>query len=158
MNPDKKINKLDFWINLIFVMAFAMAMIALSSFVWGETDENGELVGLAANVSVVSVLMMGLLMLGMMLIVFMGLSIRSAQYIGENHDPSPEKKPYSASCTPEFADQYREIFGDDPPIPVNEPLGEPIVLDCETFVNDVHNHPLLEVVDNPSTEEQREEK
>lgn len=84
MNADEKIKKMDLWIKLFFIMMHVMVVIALSTFVWGETDENGELVGLAGNVAVVSLVIMGLMILGMMLIIFTGLYLRATQYIGED--------------------------------------------------------------------------
>lgn len=84
MNADEKIKKMDLWIKLFFIMMHVMVVIALSTFVWGETDENGELVGLAGNVAVVSLVIMGLMILGMMLIIFTGLYLRATQCIGED--------------------------------------------------------------------------
>lgn len=84
MNGDEKIKKMDLWVKLIFIMAHVMVVIAISTFVWGETNEDGQLLGLAGDVAVASVLILGLLMLGFMSIFFMGLYIRVTQYAGGN--------------------------------------------------------------------------
>ena len=81
MNTNEKIKKLDFWVKLIFIMAHVMGAIAISTFVWGETDEGGELVGLAGNVAVGALVIIGLLILSMMLIFFTGLHLRTIQHI-----------------------------------------------------------------------------
>lgn len=84
MNVDEKIKRMDLWIKLFFIMAHVMVVIALSTFVWGETDEDGGLVGLGGDVAVASIVVMGLMILGMMLIIFTGLYLRATQYIGED--------------------------------------------------------------------------
>jgi len=81
MNTNEKIKKLDFWEKLIFIMVHVMGAIAISTFVWGETDENGELMGLAGNVAVGALTVLVLLILSMMLIFFTCLYLRSIQYI-----------------------------------------------------------------------------
>ena len=84
MNGDEKIKKMDRWIKPIFIMVNVMAVIAISAFVWGETNEDGRLVGFAGDVAVVSIVILGLLILGFMLIFFMGLYIRIIQHAGGN--------------------------------------------------------------------------
>ena len=81
MNTNEKIKKLGFWVKLIFIMVHVMSGIAISTFMWGETDENGELVGLAGNVAVGALTVLVILILSMMLIFFMGLHLRSIQHI-----------------------------------------------------------------------------
>lgn len=83
MNLEKKIKKMDLWIKVFMVMAHVMIVIALSTFVWGETDEDGGLVGLAGDVAVASVVILGLMVLGVMSIVFMGLFL-CVQHSGED--------------------------------------------------------------------------
>lgn len=84
MGTNEKIKKMDLQIKLIFIVAHVMGVIAISTFVWGETNEDGQLVGLGSDVAVASVVIMGLIILGMMLIIFTGLYIRIAQYAGGN--------------------------------------------------------------------------
>ena len=84
MNLEKKIKKMDLWIKVFFVMAHVMIVIALSTFVWGETDKDGGLVGLAGDVAVASLVMMGLMILGMMSIIFLGMYFCSIYRTGDD--------------------------------------------------------------------------
>lgn len=83
MNLDKKIKKMDFWMKVFMIVGHVMIVIALSTFVWGETDEDGGLVGLGADVAVGSIVVMGLMILGVFSIVFMGLAL-CVQHAGGN--------------------------------------------------------------------------
>lgn len=83
MNISEKIKKMDFWMKVLMVMAHVMIVVGLSTFVWGETDEDGGLVGLGADVAVVSLVIFGLMVFGVMSIVFMGLFL-CVQHSGED--------------------------------------------------------------------------
>ena len=83
MITDKKIKKMDLWIKIFVIVGCAMVVVGYSTFVWGETDENGSLIGVAGDVAVASVLIFGLMAFGVMAIVFMGLAL-CAQHSSDN--------------------------------------------------------------------------
>ena len=83
MNLTEKINKMELWMKVFTVVGCAMIVVGYSTFVWGETDENGSLIGVAGDVAVASVLILGLMAFGVMAIVFMGLAL-CAQHSGGN--------------------------------------------------------------------------
>ena len=83
MNLDEKIKAMDFWMKVFMIVGHVMIVIALSTFVWGETDENGGLVGLGADVAVISIVIFAVMILGVFSIVFTGLFL-CVKYSGDD--------------------------------------------------------------------------
>ena len=84
MNLTEKIEKMELWMKVFTIVGCVMIVVGYSTFVWGETDENGSLIGVAGDVAVASVLVAGLMAFGVMAIVFMGLAL-CVQHSSENN-------------------------------------------------------------------------